>query len=224
MFLAIAALAARRSGHHNLVVIAENGQMAIHLPISVARIGAFSTQTAHPEFVRRIAGIFSTVLDTPLTLENPFLYLTKAEVVASISTEHRAALHKAVSCWRSSRVSDVHHCGECVPCLVRRIAFEHNGLKFPEYDRDLLEETIADLPEGDEGKRNLVDLTEFAHTFRSVSEGSLEELYPALINEDIKVTDAISMYKRFADEAWQVLSQYAGPAAIMTLAKAKKGT
>jgi hypothetical protein len=117
----------------------------------------------------------------------------------------------------------VHHCGECVPCLVRRIAFEHNGLKFPEYDRDLLAETIAELPDLDEGKRNLVDLAEFAHTFKSEPEGSLEEIYPALINEDINVADAISMCKRFADEAWQVLSQYSGPAALMTLAKAKKG-
>ena len=194
------------------------------MPISVARIGAFSTQTAHPEFVRRIADIFSTILDTPLVLENPFLYLTKAEVVASISTEHRTALNKAVSCWRSSRVSDLHHCGECVPCLVRRIAFEQNGLKFAEYDRDLLAETIADLPDFDEGKRNLVDLVEFAHTFKSETEASLQHIYPALINEDINVNDAIAMYKRFADEAWNVLSHYAGPAALMSLAKAKKGT
>jgi hypothetical protein len=142
--------------------------MAIHLPTSVARIGAFSTQTVHPEFVRRIADIFTTILDTPLALENPFLYLTKAEVVATISTKHRTVLHKAVSCWRSSRVSDVHHCGECVPCLVRRIAFEHNGLKFPEYDRDLLTETIADFPDLNEGKRNLVDLAEL-HTHSSLS-------------------------------------------------------
>jgi hypothetical protein len=56
MFLTIAALAARRSGHKELIVIAENGQMAIHLPLSPARVGAFSTHTAHPQFVAQAAG------------------------------------------------------------------------------------------------------------------------------------------------------------------------
>jgi hypothetical protein len=64
---------------------------------------------------------------------------------------------------------------------VRRIAFEYNGLTFPEYDQDLLVETLADLPDLDEGKRNLVDLAEFAHTFKYEPEGVLEEIYPALI-------------------------------------------
>jgi hypothetical protein len=92
MFLAIAAVAARRSGHRELVIIAENGQLAIHLPLSVARVGAFSTHTAHPEFVVQAAAFFSAVLDFPLEVTNPFLYKTKAEVVASISDQDRPAL------------------------------------------------------------------------------------------------------------------------------------
>jgi hypothetical protein len=45
LFLALAALVARRNGVEDVVVIAENGQMAIHLPLTTARIGAFSTHT-----------------------------------------------------------------------------------------------------------------------------------------------------------------------------------
>src|SRR5208337_1510406 len=77
MFLAIAALCARRTGHKELVVIAENGQMAIHLPLSPARVGAFSTHTAHPEFVALAAEFFGCLLDTSFIVRNPYLYTTK---------------------------------------------------------------------------------------------------------------------------------------------------
>ena len=85
MFLTIAALAARRSGHHEVVMIAENGQMAIHLPLSAARIGAFSTHTAHPEFVHNAQAYFSTLLDHKFTITNPYVYRTKAEVVSTLT-------------------------------------------------------------------------------------------------------------------------------------------
>ena len=69
----------------DVVVIAENGQMAIHLPLTTARIGGFSTHTAHPEFVRMMGKLLSTLLDYPIRIENPFLYMTKAEVVAAVA-------------------------------------------------------------------------------------------------------------------------------------------
>lgn len=158
MFLAIAALAARRTGQHELVIIDENGQMAIHLPLSPARIGAFSTHTAHPEFVAYAIHFFSKVLDTDFTISNPFLYETKGEVVARLDAKDRSVLPQSVSCWRGARVPSFNHCGECIPCLVRRIAFETNGIVLQEYRRDLLSiPNILTLPETDEGKRNLVE-------------------------------------------------------------------
>ena len=208
MFLCIAALAARRSGHHELVMIAENGQMAIHIPLTEARIGPFSTHTAHPEFVRRLGSWLSTILDTDFTLNNPYLYQTKAEVVKRIAAKHSSALKQTISCWRASRVSQFNHCGECIPCLIRRIALESNNLLWKEYQRNLLVENIKALAEDDEGKRNLVDLLSFAYTFSLASSAELEQRFPALINEDIDLLKAIAMYKRFAKEAAAVLKGY----------------
>jgi 7-cyano-7-deazaguanine synthase in queuosine biosynthesis len=216
MFLAIAALAARRTGHKELVVIAENGQMAIHLPLSPARIGAFSTHTAHPEFVALSVQFFSDVLDVDYTITNPYLYATKGEVVAKLGTADRGVLAKSVSCWRGARVPSYDHCGECTPCLVRRVAFEVNGIRLSEYKRDLLAEAdILALSEEDEGKRNLVEFAEFAYTFRTQSEGVLIDLFPDLINPEFNCTNAISMYRRFANEAETVLRSYPGPAALL---------
>jgi 7-cyano-7-deazaguanine synthase in queuosine biosynthesis len=219
MFLSIAALAARRSGHSKIVVIAENGQMAIHLPLSVGRIGAFSTHTAHPDFVQQAAELFSSILDVPLKIENPYLYLTKAEVVARVVPSHTGALKDSVSCWRASRISQFNHCGQCVPCLIRRIAFEKNGVQLKEYERDLLNEDIPNLPETDDGKRNLVEIIEFSRMFATATDAALEDDFPDLISDQIDKPKAIKMYRRFADEATSVLKKYSGPTAVLSTSK-----
>ena len=208
MFLAIAAIAARRSGHNDVVMIAENGQMAIHLPLSAARIGAFSTHTAHPEFVHFAQRFFSTVLEHHLTITNPYVYQTKAEVVRALTAQHPDAIPLSVSCWRGSRVTSSHHCGDCVPCLVRRIALEANGVRIKEYARDLLSNDVSSLPTDDEGKRNLVDLIEFATTFHSLPPSQLEFFYPDVFSQYFDKDAVMNMYHRFSDEAFAVLRRY----------------
>jgi 7-cyano-7-deazaguanine synthase in queuosine biosynthesis len=212
LFMVLAAISARKSGFHEIVVIAENGQMAIHLPLTAARIGAFSTHTAHPEVIYEVQKFLSDLLSFPIEIINPFVYLTKAECISGLFKlqSHQNLIPQSVSCWRASRVGHAHnHCGECVPCLVRRIAIEHNELKIPEYDRDLFREDIAALVDGDTGKRNLVELAEFIARFDSTTpEAALLVEFPDLINEQVDSSQAISMYRRFAGEARHVLSSY----------------
>jgi len=197
-------------------MIAENGQMAIHLPLSVARIGAFSTHTAHPEFVQKIGEYFTGLLGYQIKVENPYLYRTKAEVVEKLVKSHRVAVEMSVSCWRASRLGKAFkHCGQCVPCLIRRIAVEYHSLSLPEYERDLLGENVAALPPTDEGKRNVSELGEFAYAFSRQTDAELMFEYPDLINEQIDLNRSIEMYRRFAKEAEAVLSRYKGVAPIL---------
>jgi 7-cyano-7-deazaguanine synthase in queuosine biosynthesis len=218
LFLTLAALMARRNGVEDIVVIAENGQMAIHLPLTTARIGAFSTHTAHPEFVRMMGELLSILLDYPLNIENPFLYMTKAEVVAGAVEQHREVIEGTVSCWKAARVSgDKKHCGYCVPCLSRRVALETHGLELPEYQKDVLREEMSDLETDNEGKRSLVEMIEFASTFGgSRSQADLESEYPdLLLGEEIDVAAAVDMYRRFARETLDVFGRYPSVKAIM---------
>ena len=212
LFLTLAVLVARREGIRNVVTIAENGQFAIHLPLSSARVGPFSTHTAHPEFLHMAEILFRSVLDLPtLTIENPFVYKTKGEVVRQLPTELHSAIPIAVSCWRSSRLATQHHCGECIPCISRRIAVESNKLMFKEYERDLFSEDSRALDFSDAGKRNLVDLAEFIGHFSgrlSTNEGELLEAYPELFNKHFDRPQVIKMYRRFANEASNVLAKY----------------
>lgn len=210
LFLALASLSARRTGHHRVVYIAENGQMAIHIPLTAARIGSFSTRTAHPEAVATLQGVFSAILGVELIFENPYLYKTKAEVVAPLCKDHAQIIAKSVSCWRASRVQgEYKHCGECIPCLVRRIALEANGIKLVEWSRDLLDENIGSLSEDDIGKRNLLELCEFViHFGGSASDTDLMLRFPDLISAYFDQEQATAMYRRFATEALQVLGSY----------------
>jgi 7-cyano-7-deazaguanine synthase in queuosine biosynthesis len=210
LFLALAALVARRTGRTEIVVIAENGQMAIHLPLSTARIGGFSTHTAHPEYVEAVARSFGTLLQYPLAIENPFLYQTKGEVIAPAIAAYPQILPVTVSCWKASRVTNgLHHCGACIPCYVRRIALEAHGVRLAEYQRDVFAENLGDHGAEDEGKRNLLDLGEFVQFFaRPRPQAEVEFHFPDLINPHFDSVRATEMYRRFAGEALQVFNMY----------------
>jgi hypothetical protein len=184
--------------------------MAIHLPLTGARIGAFSTQTAHPEVLSAATELFSTLLQSPIRIANPFLYSTKAEVIHDTVTNHPGVLRSAISCWKASRVPGaLNHCGFCVPCLIRRIAIEWNGPAVNEYARDLLSEDVGALPPEDEGKRNLVELAEFVSLFRrNRNRAEMEHFFPELVTTKFDASQTIDMYRRFAAEAIGVLGRY----------------
>jgi 7-cyano-7-deazaguanine synthase in queuosine biosynthesis len=217
LFLALACLVARRTGHNTVVAIAENGQLAINLPLSAARVGPFSTQTAHPEFVAEAQDFFSTLFGYGFVFHNPYLYFTKSEVLSLLPSQLKSAIPESVSCWRASRVSTTNHCGECVPCLVRRVALESQDLTLSEYARDLLKEDISKLGSFDTGKRNLVELLEFVTRLNDVTltDETLIEEFPEIVNRYVNFDSAKDMYLRFARETVTVFGRYQNIVALM---------
>jgi 7-cyano-7-deazaguanine synthase in queuosine biosynthesis len=213
VFLAIASLAARRRGMNEVVNIAENGQMAIHLPLSAARIGAFSTHTAHPEFITNMEAFLQELLNHVIRIENPYLYNTKAEVVRTIAVSHPDAIPKSNSCWRSARVPG--HCGQCIPCFIRRIALEFHGVTESTWVSDTFAEDLAQLPPDHEGKRNLAELATFIWDFRFKDEAELDFDYIDLNNDHFDRVQAREMYRRFAEEATSVLQRYPNLAGLL---------
>lgn len=216
VFLILGGIAARRTGQHSLVYLAENGQMAIHLPLDAGRIGAFSTHTAHPHVLVEMTALLRSALDVPLTIENPYVYRTKREVVAAIVAAAPDLIPTSTSCWRNSRLpAGVTHCGSCVPCQVRRIAIESCCQDTTAYGRDLWRESVRTLPWNDDGRRNLSELIQFAVQFNSLSSEELISTWPELISRDFDSAQAIDMYKRFAKEAIDVWRAYPEVRALM---------
>jgi hypothetical protein len=215
MFLVLGALVARRRGHSEVLMLAENGPMAIHLAISTARLGLFSTHTAHPEYLAEIQGVLSSLLGFTFVIENPYLYMTKGEVVAPLIPDHEPVIANSISCWKAARQA-IPHCGECVPCLIRRVALERNGFPQQDYVRDLLDENIASLGEADEGKRNLVDLAEFALAWSSGhSREEMRAMYPDIVNIAVDEARAADLYERFGEEVLGVFRSYPHVAAVL---------
>ncbi len=214
LFTSLSSIAARLTRTERIVVMAENGQFAIHLPLTEARAGAFSTHTAHPKFLALMQQIVRVLFACKdITITNPFLYVTKGEVVGSIPNALRGDATKSVSCWRASRVPTKYsHCGECVPCICRRVAMEGNGIRTREYERDLLKENIGNLPPDDRGKRNLMDLCQFVSLFAGPnkvnSDLEISYRFPELFDPNIERTKAIAMYRRSSLETLNVFKNY----------------
>ena len=206
LFLVLGALAARRAGHVEIVYLAENGQMAIHLPLTQGRIGAFSTHTAHPDVLVGMKSFLSKALNVSFQILNPYVHLTKAEVVKKVINLSADMIPTANSCWRSARLST--HCGECIPCFIRRIAIEYSISEDPTvYDKDCWEEKIGQLDD-DTGRRNITDLAEFVLRIERSSPEDIMSEWPELYSPNINETEIIAMYKRFSKEARTVLSRY----------------
>jgi 7-cyano-7-deazaguanine synthase in queuosine biosynthesis len=218
VFLILGALTARRSGHNEIIYLAENGQMAIHLPLTQGRIGAFSTHTAHPEVLLNIQGFLSQALDMEFRIINPYVHQTKGEVVRIIYDSIPEAIPISNSCWRNTWLpAHITHCGECIPCFIRRIAIEHNVTPDPtKYHRDPWAEDIVSSGPEDQARRNLVDLTELVKRFQQDDEETILSEWPELYYEGINQAEVIAMYRRFSKEARSVFAKYPGFKPLLT--------
>ncbi len=217
LFLTLGALVARRVGNEEIVYLAENGQMAIHLPLTTARIGAFSTHTAHPDFLTKMSDFLKLVLNVPFTVTNPYVHKTKAEVVKVIVERFPNTLFVANSCWMNARLpKGVTHCGECIPCYIRRIAIEAHLTDSTAYNRDVWREDIFALSEDDNGRRNIVDLTEFMMSVLRLDNTEMMTEWPSLYSPHLDAPEVIAMYRRFAQEASTVLGRYPSLAALLS--------
>ena len=218
LFLILGALAAKRAGHGEIVYLAENGQMAIHLPITQGRIGSFSTHTAHPDFLDAMEKFLNNALQTSFRIINPYVYKTKAEVVKVVVDNLPASIPVSHSCWRNARLPEgVTHCGACVPCFIRRIAVEHWTLPDPTaYGDDPWSDGTLHRSTDDTARRNMADLTEFIIRMGRMSNEEIMSEWPELYSPNLEATQVIDMYRRFAAEAKDVLGKYPALAPLLS--------
>jgi hypothetical protein len=112
----------------------ENGIISFNLPISAQVVGARATRTTHPQVINGFAKIFSALAGKPFSVENPFLWKTKTEVINDIVKAGCADTIKfSTSCTYTWGMTKLHtHCGKCSQCIDRRFAILAAGAQ--EYD------------------------------------------------------------------------------------------
>ena len=123
--IAATALQNYHEGGEITLYVCENGFISINPPLTRSRIGSLSTRTTHPAFIQK----FQHVLDAAnlrVKVDLPYQLLTKGQMLRSCSDQNLLKKHAAstTSCSRFVRFQ-YRHCGRCVPCLIRRAAFQY---------------------------------------------------------------------------------------------------
>ena len=109
----------------------ENGITSLNFPRSQDLINARASRTTHPKTIRLMTDFLSLVArelkedqKNNIKIQNPFKWLTKADVLREIKNlRQQELISSSVSCSNSyNRKPDSNHCGKCFQCVDRRIA------------------------------------------------------------------------------------------------------
>jgi Queuosine biosynthesis protein QueC len=129
MFATLGLIVARMFGRNKLSFY-ENGVVSINLPIAGHVIGARASRTTHPGFLAKCSRLFSLLLSSDFSLQNPYLWKTKSEVVRVLAERQSADLiSNTFSCTRVREATKRNqHCGVCSQCVDRRFGILAAGL------------------------------------------------------------------------------------------------
>lgn len=149
LFLAIALHVASASRSDIPVLIPENGNIALNVPLTPSRQGSCSTRTAHPHYLHRLLDAL-VALGVPNRIENPLREKTKGECVTQCKNQKllRALYVQSVSCAKRGHTSSwvrrrAGQCGRCTPCVYRRAALHAAGLDDEIYGSDFCRGEVA---------------------------------------------------------------------------------
>lgn len=123
-FYAFAVLAASRLDvPRPTIFIPENGFICVNPPLVPGRVSSLSTRTTHPLFISKLQQVLDGV-GVDVQLELPYRFKTKGEMMNECLDQVRLLelASDTTSCGRF-RTYNRTHCGRCVPCMIRRAAF-----------------------------------------------------------------------------------------------------
>lgn len=125
LYLCIGATVANELGFDD-IFLPENGIVSLNLPKTERAVGARSSRSTHPRFVREFQELASSLLGRGFHVDNPFIFRTKAEVLKLLEEADLAELLElAVSCAHTrTGTKATPHCGDCSQCVDRRFAAE----------------------------------------------------------------------------------------------------
>jgi 7-cyano-7-deazaguanine synthase in queuosine biosynthesis len=133
LYLALGLAAAAAFRPDLPLLVPENGWISFNPPLTLNRLGSYSTRTTHPYFLQELAAIWQEAgLSHPLI--NPYQHQSKGEMLADCRNPKllRELVPLTSSCarpvvgrWQGEAQGS---CGYCYPCLMRRAALNRLGL------------------------------------------------------------------------------------------------
>lgn len=213
LFLALGLAAAAAQGPSIRLRAAENGFIALNVPLVAARLGSCSTRTMHPHFLDLVEDALITAgLATPI--ENPYATWTKGEVLTGSRNFDRLS-HLApasVSCARPEQGryegAAYGNCGYCFPCLIRRAAMHAAGLDVgDQYRRDVCQDLRLLVP----GTTRRRDALAVFTALQSGTSGALVPLRSGPLGRDHTLSGLRHVYTRGLDELRALFEAKASP-------------
>lgn len=162
----------------------ENGVISLNMPISPQVIGGRATRTTHPQVLNGLEELFSLIFDRRFSVDNPYLWKTKAEVLQEIKAAGCSNLcARTSSCTHTLAMTTMHtHCGRCSQCVDRRLNALAAGFDDSEDPEEMYESPVLT------GEREGADFT-------------LIERYVGMAREIDRMGSAIEFAKRFGEMA-----------------------
>lgn len=150
VFLALGMYAAVHLGATVPLLAAENGIIAINMPLTPSRSGSCSTRTMHPYYLEMLREVFKGV-GINNSLVNPLAFKTKGECVTQCRDLKllKSLIPRSVSCSHGTRRQGWErkssaNCGYCIPCLFRRASTHAAGLdRGEEYGIDVCADELT---------------------------------------------------------------------------------
>lgn len=184
VYSSLAAVVARMLGRDRIRFY-ENGIVSFNLPLSLQSVGARASRTTHPQSLAGFAKLFSKVFDTSFTIENPFLWKTKTDVLTELKAGGFGRLCAAtISCAHTwERTTQHTHCGTCSQCIDRRLVASAAGMG----------------PDEDPPEMYKNDL--FEHRWIEPADATLIEGYLRTTKDILGLDDAAAFMARFGSMA-----------------------
>lgn len=210
LYMAIGATIARMLGQTS-VRFYENGVISLNLPVCAQVAGGRATRTTHPRVMRGFQEIASLVAEAPFSIENLFIWKTKADVVDLIlKAGCQNLIADSMTCTHTWEMNNqLTHCGACSQCIDRRFAMV--AAKADQYDpidhyktdiftqsRDKGEDKImmAAYLERANQVKNLADVSQFIASY-----GEVSRVFRYLNMNTARAADLVfDLYKRHAAE------------------------
>jgi len=205
----------------NRIYMPENGIIGLNIPLDSSRAGALSTRTSHPFLIAKLCDIISSLAGRDTIVINPFLVQSKIEIVSSLPRTTYQLLEDTHSCAKYDMIrwtgqTSIRHCGYCLPCIYRRMAFHNIGIDRRE---DYLKDIFNELPKLSHNMtRDLRSLAAFLVKYQRsdllkrramvMANGSIPFARLSAISEtekDISIGEVIDFLDRFVADAIRIL-------------------
>lgn len=220
LYVSIGATIARMLGLSS-VRFYENGVISLNLPVCAQVVGGRATRTTHPRVMKGFQDIISLVAGEPFTVENPYIWKTKADVVKVITDAgcHDLIKH-SMTCTHTWEMTNQHtHCGGCSQCIDRRFAVlaanadQHDSVEHYKFDvftqsrdpedkkKNVEKIMAAAYLERANQVKNLADVTQFVSSYPDVG-----RVFKFLGGDAGQAAQRVfDLYKRHANEVMGAL-------------------